>query len=268
MKEKTGVIYRIWNRVNAKSYIGKTIYPKERIQKHFSGSSACPALHNAIKKYGKDAFVVEILEEDVPEHLLAKFECLHIRFWNAKVPNGYNLTDGGEGMSGWKASQETRRKISEAQKGKSLSPEHRRKLSEAKKGTPSHNKGKTLSPEHRRKISEANQNRSPEHRQKLSKSLKGRTVWNKGKTDIYSDATLKQMSNKAKGRTAWNKGKTGINSGEKHPMYGKKHTPESIAKMSDKKKGTTPWNKGKTGVYSDEHRRKISESLKRRHRSS
>ena len=48
--------------------------------------------------------------------------------------------------------------MSEAQKGKKKKPfseEHKRKLSEAKKGKPSPNKGSTLSEETKRKISEA-----------------------------------------------------------------------------------------------------------------
>lgn len=32
--------------------------------------------------------------------------------------------------------------------------------------------------------------------------------------------------------------------GEKHPMYGKKHKPESIEKMSKSRMGVSPWNKG------------------------
>ena len=52
-------------------------------------------------------------------------------------------------------SDETRIKISEAQKGRTFSEEHRRKLSEAHKGKTSPRKGVTLSEETRRKMSEA-----------------------------------------------------------------------------------------------------------------
>ena len=47
-----------------------------------------------------------------------------------------NLVDGGTGggVAGRKLSEETKRKMSEAHKGKVLSEEHRRKNSEAKKG--------------------------------------------------------------------------------------------------------------------------------------
>ena len=60
-----------------------------------------------------------------------------------------------ESQKGRTLSEETRKKISEAKKGHIFSAETRKKLSEAKKGRITWNKGLTLSEEHRRKISEA-----------------------------------------------------------------------------------------------------------------
>ena len=70
-------------------------------------------------------------------------------------------------------SEETRRKISEAKKGKKLSEETRRKMSEAKKG---HTRS-PFSEEHRRKISEAKKGkvRSEETKNKISKAIKGKS---------------------------------------------------------------------------------------------
>ena len=66
-------------------------------------------------------------------------------------------------------SEETRRKMSEAKKGKHLSEEHRKKLSEAQKGK--HHSDYT-----RRKISDAKKGKhhSEEHRKKMSESHKGK----------------------------------------------------------------------------------------------
>ena len=156
MKEKTGIIYRFYHKASMKSYIGKTIYPKRRIHKHLNGDETSPALYNAIKKYGKDAFVVEILESDVPESQLAKLEILYIRFFNSKRTHGYNLTDGGDGTIGhtkvpWNKgktgiySEESIQRMSEARKdmapwnkGKRdiYSEETLQKMSEARKGKP------------------------------------------------------------------------------------------------------------------------------------
>lgn len=78
-------------------------------------------------------------------------------------------------------SEETKKKISDSEKGKKCGPfseEHRRKLSEVKKG-------KKLSDEHKKHLSEAK---------------KGKSTWNKGKRNCYSEETRKKMSEAAKRR--------------------------------------------------------------------
>ena len=168
--EKTGVIYRIYHKETMKSYVGKSVDPERRIRDHLNGHRSSPLLCNAIKKYGRDAFFVEILESDVQEAILSKMEILHIRFFNTKKPKGYNLTDGGEGARGFKPSTETRQKMSKARKGKNpwnkgktgvYSDAHLQMLSENRKG-------KKHSKETRQKTSEAlkGKTHSPETRQK------------------------------------------------------------------------------------------------------
>ena len=230
-----------------KSYVGKSIEPRIRIRTHFSKHNTCPALRNAIKKYGEDAFCVEFLEEDVPESVLSKMEILHIRFFNSKTPNGYNITDGGEGLHGHTHSPETRRKISEANKGKVIPLEQRRKQSELLKGRP-------VPPDVRRKISGALKGRkfTPEHRRKIAEASKGNKS-NKGRK--FSPEHRRKISEATKGRPAPNKGKPAWNKD-------KPHSPEARQKME----GRIPWNKGRTGVYSDETLQKMSESAKRRSR--
>lgn len=67
-------------------------------------------------------------------------------------------------------SEETKKKISESQKGKKMSEETRRKMSESQKG-------KKMSEETRRKLSESHKGKHPseEHRKKISEALKGNT---------------------------------------------------------------------------------------------
>jgi hypothetical protein len=77
--------------------------------------------------------------------------------------------------------EEHKRKISEAQKGRVFTPEHRRKLSESHKGKPTWDKGikrGPLTPEWRLKISLAGSGkiRSEETRRRISAAQKGRTL--------------------------------------------------------------------------------------------
>ena len=65
------------------------------------------------------------------------------------------LSEANKGKKLKPASDERRKKISEARKGKPFSEEHRRKLSEAHKGRTSPRKGVTLSEETKKKMSEA-----------------------------------------------------------------------------------------------------------------
>ena len=114
-----------------------------------------------------------------------------------------------EAQKGQKATTETRRKISEAMKGKfagekhpmygkHLAEETRRKLSEA-------NRGKKLSEEHRCKLSEAHKGRkhSEEHRRKNSEAHKGKPSGNKGKK--ASEETRRKLSEVHKGIQAGEK---------------------------------------------------------------
>ena len=233
---KTGIIYRIYNLQNGKSYIGQTTTFDVRIAAHFRGTDNS-LVCRAIEKYGKENFKVEILEDNIPENLLSKLEILHIRFFNCKAPNGYNLTDGGEGMRGFVPSSETLRKMSEASKrrpiwnkGKKLSSETRQRMSESRTDKP-------CPPETRRKISEAQIGKyvSPESRRKMSEAQKGSKA---------SPETRRKMSETRKGRPS--------------PMKGKSQSPETRRKISEA-------NKGKS--QSPETRRKISEANKGKSRS-
>lgn len=94
---------------------------------------------------------------------------------------------------GKKRSEETKKKIREANKGKKLSEETRNKIGAA-------NKGKKHSEEAKKKMREAH---------------KGQVAWNKGKhTQPKSDETRRRMSESAKGKNIWTKGMHWYNNGE------------------------------------------------------
>jgi len=87
---------------------------------------------------------------------------IHKKGWHHTEEAKQRMRENHKGTSGKECSEETKRKISEAQRGnknhnfgKHFSDEVKRKMSERRKGISPWNKGKKLSEEHRRKLSEA-----------------------------------------------------------------------------------------------------------------
>lgn len=98
-----GIIYLITNKVDGKKYVGQTQFKLERRWKrHISDSLVSnkrvsrTLLHSAIRKYGPDNFLVEILEDNIVKEFLNNREIYWIAKLNTLVPNGYNLTKGGD----------------------------------------------------------------------------------------------------------------------------------------------------------------------------
>ena len=95
-----GKIYKIYNDVNDKLYIGKTVSSIEkRFQEHCDDSKKerCEKrpLYNAMNKYGIEHFFIELIEEcDLKE--LSEKEIYWIGYYNS-YKNGYNATLGGDG---------------------------------------------------------------------------------------------------------------------------------------------------------------------------
>lgn len=92
-----GVIYKITNIENKKSYIGQTIHaPEKRFKEHLNRAlreETFYPLANAIRKYGKDSFVIEILGE-YQANELNDWEKYWINYYNT-FERGYNATIGG-----------------------------------------------------------------------------------------------------------------------------------------------------------------------------
>lgn len=69
----------------------------------------------ALRKYGWDNFERIRLVDDVPEDKLPELEKKYIKLHNSKNPAfGYNLTEGGEGMSGYEFTTEQRQAMSQS----------------------------------------------------------------------------------------------------------------------------------------------------------
>ena len=147
---------------NGKIYIGITIQcPLKRWGngKNYNGNKI---FMNAIKKYGWENFTHEILFSGLTEENAKETEkklILESKSYDRKY--GYNITMGGESGNGLKHSEETKKKISEKEKGR-ISPMKGKKHSEeTKKKISISNKGKgrksgfTMNEETKTKISNA-----------------------------------------------------------------------------------------------------------------
>lgn len=87
-------IYKITNNINGKIYIGQSKNTKERFKSHCKETSKDCLIDLAIQKYGKENFTVEIIESQIKNY--NEREKYWIKFFNCKVPNGYNISDGGD----------------------------------------------------------------------------------------------------------------------------------------------------------------------------
>ncbi len=128
-------VYLVTNTVNGKMYVGQTSHTLERRWYEHVKASTSKRLwlvHKAIAKNGKEKFSIEALHTCESKEEMDFVEMFYISFLNTRVPNGYNLTDGGDGLKGYKPSEETRRKIREARAKQIIgkrSEETRRKMS-------------------------------------------------------------------------------------------------------------------------------------------
>jgi group I intron endonuclease len=106
-------VYLITNKISGKRYVGQTVDAVPiRFQGHCHKGTV---LHTAIKKYGRDQFVVETLGSYSSRQEMNEAEAYFISFYDCMVPKGYNLTSGGE--NNYFRSDETKLKISRAKRG-------------------------------------------------------------------------------------------------------------------------------------------------------
>ena len=131
---KSMVVYVVRHIVDGKIYVGKTTRKlRKRIMEHLQ-NCRISYFDRAIRKYGLENFDISILEECETIDELNEREKFWIRELNCKIPNGYNLTDGGEGIVGYHVPPELCQKRSENRKGFKVSQKTCMKISMAKKG--------------------------------------------------------------------------------------------------------------------------------------
>lgn len=136
------VVYLITNKINNTYYIGKTNNINKRWAHHKKVALGGPEkykksfsrLHRAIRKYGIQQFQISILTKHNHEANALKSEMKAIKWFKKNEYELYNLTDGGDGVSGLKWSIKSRKSFSKKCKGRKASQQTRLKMSEAHKG--------------------------------------------------------------------------------------------------------------------------------------
>lgn len=96
MKLRFGIIYKITNLVNKKIYIGQTIHSLTHRFNQHNNKAGCTKLHAALKKYGRENFIIEEIEK-VPIDKLDEREIYWISFYKSTDRSiGYNILPGGK----------------------------------------------------------------------------------------------------------------------------------------------------------------------------
>lgn len=132
---KTWALY-IHTSPSGKVYVGITCKkPEDRWGVGGKNYKRCPAIYNAICKYGWDNIRHQVLAVGLSKKDAIFWEKTLISIYK-NLGLSYNVTDGGEGLLGCKRqiSPEWRKKISESHRGLHHSEETRQKMSKSRKG--------------------------------------------------------------------------------------------------------------------------------------
>ena len=155
-------VYVIVNKINLKLYFGSHSWDGEGLDKKYYGSGKI--IKQAVKKYGKDNFIVYPIQyysnaeecRKAEEELLTKYDVANNQYC-------YNIKNAAVGWTSDDVKGENNPNYGKRGKdaphyGKHHTEEARRKMSEALKGENNPMYGKKFSKEYRKKLSQAKKN--------------------------------------------------------------------------------------------------------------
>lgn len=194
-------IYLLYNNINNKYYIGSSVNLSQRLGTYyyFSRLKDNRYISKSINKYGHNNFsvvILEILNTNLNNNLLKK-EQYYIELYKPLL----NILLIAGKSSGFKHTENTKRKISILNKGKEVSIETRKYLSELFKGESNPFKGKRHTNEFINKL-------------KIYRIGENNPMFGKEKSKEFIYHMTKNRN------------------GENNPMFGKKKSPETIAKLN------------------------------------
>lgn len=261
---------------NGKQYVGVTnTSTSARWRNHcwHAARGGQLALQRALRKYGSEGFAVETLWSSRSRADVHAAEIALIRALATTVPDGYNITAGGEGTVGYRHTAIARAKVAAARLGTKRSPETNNKIVAAQRG-------KKRSPETRANIAAAlrGKKRGPEVVAAVAASRRRPDVMAKiaaaltGKRHTEKTKALISAANGGRKLTAEHVAEiVAANTGR---LKSEEERARISAALTGRKRGplTDEWRanvsaslKGRT--FSAEHRTKISEAKRGKPRS-
>jgi group I intron endonuclease len=224
-----GVIYKITNKINNKTYYGQTRQnPNRRWSQHKQAAKKGNKmiLYNAIRQYGIEHFTFEVMCQcETLEELNSK-EIEYISKNNSLSPNGYNAAKGGDN---YEKTAETCAKISASNKGRIITEQWRKNMSIARQGS---------------KITE-------ETRLKMKAAQKGRVITDKTKEKLRQINLGKKQSPETLAKKTIARKGTPWSDKKRASMTGRRNSTETKLKMSESQKGR---------VFSEETKKKMREA--------
>lgn len=110
------ILYQATNAVNGKRYIGitsKGLRKRAKVHRDTAGQGRGALIGAALRKYGKDKIIFKTLVVCPTWEYAKEMERAAIAAYKPE----YNLTEGGDGVLGYKHTKASRRFLSEANKG-------------------------------------------------------------------------------------------------------------------------------------------------------